>query len=431
MALNTQEYLANKKILILDKSSTSRHLLELALMRLGVDKGSITSLKNFHHAVEFVRINKPEIIFTDFQIHDRFGLDLVSFQSEYCQDETKKIFVVVTENATDSAVVDAADEDVDGYILKPFTTEAISEKLIRIIESKTTPNHYKTMLSKARGLQQAGKTEDAIIHFEMAINLAAKPSLALYYLGEIYRLKRDYGKAISHFKQGQKIIPLHFRCLVAEFITQFEIEEYVSAYKLLEKISAHYPLSPKILKYAFALCIKSFRFSDVEKYYMHYLQLERKTEDIKTSVSTTLLEAGVSLLRNKKYDDALDYFLKGSVIIDKNSVYLHKVVDALLEHQVQKQAETFVSMFGPEEIGDKLYRQLLFKIKTHKMPYDSVIEMGKGIINEGIASPEIYATVFNLLKNTPHEALLKTLVTKAIQQFPNKKSQFISYMPEQ
>ncbi len=377
MLIQAQEYLANKKILILDKSSTSRQLVELSLLNLGAEKTSITSLKSFTHALEFVRINKPDIIFTDFQIYDRFGLDLVPFQKEYCSNYNDRVFVLVTENANDSAVVNAAEEEVDGYILKPFTTETITEHLQRIIEQKLTPNHYKTMIAKAKSLQQLGHVDDAMIHFEMAVNLTAKPSLALYHIGEIYRQQEKYSEAITYFKQGQKITPLHFRCLVAEFMTLCEIDDFENAYKLLGKISAHYPLSPKVLKYAFSICVKTYRFEDVEKYYMHYLQLERKTEDLKVRVSTSLLEAGKSLLLKNKPDEALDYFLKGCVVIDKGVSYLHQVVDTLLTHQKPNVAETFVAMFGPDEIGTKLHKQIMLKITSYKAPHERLMEMRK------------------------------------------------------
>jgi two-component system chemotaxis response regulator CheY len=225
----TQEFLANKKILILDKSSTSRQLIEKALQQMGADKTLITSMKSYTYALEFVKTKKPDMIFTDFQIYDQYGLDLIPHQDQYLHDHSKRIFIVVTETANESAVADAAEEELDGYILKPFTVDYLTAYLTKIIEQKLVPNHYQTMISKAKALLFAGKLEDAILHFEMAINVSAKPSLALYYLGEIYRKKGETVQALQYFRQGQKITPLHFRCAVAEFMTLFEQQQFDEA----------------------------------------------------------------------------------------------------------------------------------------------------------------------------------------------------------
>lgn len=427
--MQTQEYLANKKILILDKSSTSRQLIEKALDQLGADKSLISSLKSYTHALEFVKTKKPDIIFTDFQIYDQFGLDLIPYQDEYIHDHSQRMFIVVTETANDSAVADAAEEEVDGYILKPFTIDYLNDYLTKLIEQKLIPNHYQTMLSKAKGMLVAGKLEDAILHFEMAVNLSAKPSLALYYLGEIHRKKSEPAQALHYFRQGQKITPLHFRCIVAEFMTLFEQQNFDEAYKVLDKIRKHYPLSPKLLKNAFALSVYTYKFKDVETYYQSFLELERKTYDLKNYVSSAMLEAGKDLLHHSKSDEALDYFLKGSVISGKNPEYMHQALDSFLTHNFLSEAETFIAMFSPEELSPALYKQLLFKINGAKMPYDKVIEEGKGLIQDGHATPEIYMRVFDLLKNTQHKQTLIVLVKKAMDQYPEKRGYFAPYLP--
>lgn len=425
-----QTYLKNKNILILDKSSTSRQLIEKALIGMGVDKGSIFSLKSYQHAVEFIKEKKPNLIFTDFQIHDSFGLDLIGLQSQLIPDHSEKIFIVVTETAKDSAVTDAAEEEVDGYILKPFTIDFLSNYLQKIIEQKLIPNHYQEMLSRAKALLNENKMDDAILHFEMALNLSAKPSLALYYLGEISRKKGDVATALHYYRQGQKITPLHFRCIVAEFMTLFEQQKFDEAHKVLSKITLHYPMSPKLLKSALALSVYTYKFDDVERYYMSFLELERKTKDLKQYISSAMLEAGKNLLQNSKIDEALDYFLKGSVISGKRADYLHTVIDAFIENGQTLVAETYLSMFLSEELSPGLFKQLHFKINSHRYSYDKVIEEGKMIIGEGYATTEIYEHVFGLLRNTQHKQLLISLVHKAIDQYPEKKGAFVTFLPK-
>ena len=76
-------FLADKKALVLDKSSSVRNMLERALVDVGMERENIVTHKNFEHALEYLQASKPDIVVTDFELHDKFGLDLIPHINEY------------------------------------------------------------------------------------------------------------------------------------------------------------------------------------------------------------------------------------------------------------------------------------------------------------------------------------------------------------
>tara|TARA_B100001248_G_scaffold262270_1_gene257131 strand:- start:13946 stop:15241 length:1296 start_codon:yes stop_codon:yes gene_type:complete len=423
-------FFADKKALVLDKSSSIRSMLERVLTNIGVEKANIISLKNYDHAVDYIKNHKPEIIISDFEVHDRYGLDLIPYINEYVESPFEKIFVVVTENATDSSVADAAEEEVDGYLLKPFSSEQFEAYLLSIAQRKMNPSEYTKTILKGRRFLEAEKSKDARAQFLIAINQSDKPTLAYYYLGKIAHDQGQLDEALEYYQKALGLTPLHFKCLVGDFIIHLEQKKNELAYKKISHISQYYPLSPQLLKFALLLCITTYQYKDVERYFDRYMKLDRKPDDLKKVVSQALLTSGIDLLNNDNTEEALSYFLKGAVINGRTVEYLNKVIDVLIKNDMLDDADRYIGMFEPDDVGGAQYKQLLFKISAERNTYDQVLEEGKKLINSGEANPDVFIKVLDILTTTKNEKMLESIAYKAMDQFPNYRDLFKNYLPE-
>lgn len=121
----------NMKILIVDDFSTMRRIIKNLLRDLGftntaeADDGST--------ALPMLRSGSFDFLITDWNMPIMNGLDLLR---EVRADEKLKHLPVlmVTAEAKRDQIITAAQAGVNGYVVKPFTAEALEDKISRIFE---------------------------------------------------------------------------------------------------------------------------------------------------------------------------------------------------------------------------------------------------------------------------------------------------------
>ncbi|MFO7554774.1 MAG: response regulator [Desulfobacterales bacterium] len=74
-----------------------------------------------------------DLILSDWNMPEMPGIDLL--KTVRSDDELKDIpFVMVTAEAHKDNIVEAVKAGVSGYVVKPFTAETISDKLIKVFD---------------------------------------------------------------------------------------------------------------------------------------------------------------------------------------------------------------------------------------------------------------------------------------------------------
>lgn len=115
------------KILIVDDFASMRQVVKKALLALGFDNVSEAA-----GAVDAVRKmeagEKYDFIISDWNMPNMTGLELLTYVRT--AEMTSKIpFLMVTAEAQRENIIQAAKAGVSQYIVKPFTAEALQEKL--------------------------------------------------------------------------------------------------------------------------------------------------------------------------------------------------------------------------------------------------------------------------------------------------------------
>jgi len=116
------------RILLVDDSKTMRNIQRLALAKLGYT--DIEEAKDGLDALSKVDAFNPELILLDWNMPIMDGLTFV--QTYRAKGKTVPIIMVTTE-AEKSRVVDAIKAGVNSYVVKPFTQESFSQRVIETI----------------------------------------------------------------------------------------------------------------------------------------------------------------------------------------------------------------------------------------------------------------------------------------------------------
>ncbi|MCF8067802.1 MAG: chemotaxis response regulator CheY [Desulfobacterales bacterium] len=117
------------KILIVDDFATMRRIMKNILKQIGFS--NITEADDGTTAYEELKKGQFDMIISDWNMPKMTGLDLLK---KVRSDEDLKglPFLMVTAEAQKQNVIEAVQAGVSNYVVKPFTAEAITEKLEKI-----------------------------------------------------------------------------------------------------------------------------------------------------------------------------------------------------------------------------------------------------------------------------------------------------------
>ncbi|ACN16794.1 CheY [Desulforapulum autotrophicum HRM2] len=119
------------KILIVDDFATMRRILKNILKQIGFK--NILEADDGTTALEVLDRQSVDLIISDWNMPKMTGLELL--KSVRASDRYKKTpFLMVTAEAQKQNVIEAVQAGVSNYVVKPFTAEAISEKLTKILK---------------------------------------------------------------------------------------------------------------------------------------------------------------------------------------------------------------------------------------------------------------------------------------------------------
>ncbi|MEJ2691378.1 MAG: response regulator, partial [Deltaproteobacteria bacterium] len=95
-------------------------------------------------------------------------------------------FLMITAEANKEIVAEAAENDVDAYLTKPFVTVSLEKKIESLIQSATNPEPLAIHLSNARNLEEVGDIDGAIAEARLAADASDRSSRPLRELGRLY-----------------------------------------------------------------------------------------------------------------------------------------------------------------------------------------------------------------------------------------------------
>ena len=188
------------------------------------------------------------------------------------------LFVLVTGNTSQTAVARAAEEDVDAYIIKPFTAGVFRASLIRAAVLKTDPPEYLKIIERGKTQLQDGHLDDALKTFDHCKTLDSSPTLACFYAGQSHELKQAADTAKGNYLKGLEYNKIHYKCLVGLYENLMTRKLHVDAYSVIKKLSQYFPANPQRMTAVLRLAIVTSSYEDVERYYRIFTTIDPGNE---------------------------------------------------------------------------------------------------------------------------------------------------------
>jgi len=336
-----EQYMSDVKILIVDGSFTYRVALKQTLLSFGAVAENILMAKNLKEARVLSEKAHPEIIFSDFLLEDGIGTNLIKEGKEKC------IFILVSSTATQAAVANAAEVEVDQFIFKPYSQLHLKDVLEGCVQRKTTPSESSQFIEDGKELLSIGEFEKAGVLFEQAKKDPKTFAQACSYLAEISKVKNELDDAFKTFRDGLTSTEVHFRCLMGLFSTLLAGNRKEEAYGVLKDILIHFPECPDRLSKALELAVHTKNFVDIEEMHLVFQLMYEKPEKLIIHMSSALLVNGHYHLRHKNPQAALESFVRGISIGHGHEKFTKYVQEKLTQYGLSAKIDEVLKSAEP------------------------------------------------------------------------------------
>lgn len=392
------EFISKVEILVVDKSSASRRRLTKTLVDMGAKRAQIQSIAHYSEAVDVIDQKKPKLILSDYDINGGSGFDLFKTYRETYPDEKQAVLILVTSNISQSAVAKAAEEDVDSFIIKPYTVQSLEKSLISTVIGKLHPSKYVQAIESGKEALFASDYEKALEHFEHAKTLHKKPSLAMFYHGQAKYLMNDKGEAEKDYKLGLEINSIHFKCQVGLYELFMKDEKFVAAYAVVKNIAKYFPANPDRLKEVIRLAVTTGNFDDMELYYDLFTQLDERTDDVVNYICSGLFVSGKYYFLNNDQDRGKEIFEKIGVSCAGKAKFLLAMIKLLTGYSIFADAQKLASRFGTGPEDSASYMIGTYIANAPDIPTTERITKGLELWNNGNKDPDATRILINALK---------------------------------
>jgi CheY-like chemotaxis protein len=406
-----KKYFEEHDILIVDKNTGSRSRLMKIMIDLGAKKHKVLTCGYLQEAMEMLGTINLGMVIADFKIGGGSGFDL--FQQVRAKKPEKKdlCLVLVTSNISQNAVAKAAEEEVDNFIIKPYTIQMIQESLAKTIKDKMSPSLYMRKIEEGKELLKKRELEQAVEAFREAAKLDPKPALALFYLGHIEYLGQHVSDATANFNKGLTHNSIHYKCLIGLFDLFMELEDYMQAYGIVRKLAKYFPSNPERLSKGIHLAVRTKNFEDITTYYESFKELEERTPQVVNYMGAGLYVAGKYFFKMDKADEALNIFDSIATSCSEYTKFLRAMVEVLVSYDREDVAVKYLSRFTPDTFDsiDYLVADFLISAKVESDPHK--------VLKKAMKLQDL-----KVKNNLCHEYLIKAATAAGLSQ--EKISQF-------
>lgn len=419
-----EQYISDKKIVIVDQHSSSRVGIARMLSNLGAKGPNIRTATDYEHGAKEIETCKPHIVVCDYDLGNRSGLELIQTLKKQSPDFSQSLFIMVTGNTSQSAVSQAAEEDVDTFILKPYTIEIFRQCILKSAMAKLYPSDYIKKIDEGKKLLLDLKPAEAKAIFEEAKNMDPKPALACFYIGQSEAMIKALDQAQGSYSQGLNYNKIHYKCLTGLFDLLMAKGMTTDAYEVVKRISRYFPANPQRLSQVLRLAIMTRSYEDVERYYQSFISLDARNDELVRYICAALVVCGKYYISTNNPSRGLELFKKASVTGTGKVKILREIIMALAEHDMLKNAREYLSRFPADLQSGVDYQSMHYLVNSDSQPASLTISMGRSLISKDVSDPVIYQVLITKSIEEKYYDHAEELINDGLKKWPEQKPLF-------
>ena len=192
------------RILVVDDKANMRRTLRNMLRMMGFN--NFNDAEDGDVALKKIKSEKFDFVICDWNMPRMNGVELLKAIRE--DDRFKNLpFLMITAEVEEGTVAESIEAEVDGYILKPFVPKTLEDKIIEILTRKQSPSQVETFLLAAETLIKSGAYNRAMEEVNKAARISPRSPKVHYYKGLILEGAGDMAEAEKSYIQARKVGP--------------------------------------------------------------------------------------------------------------------------------------------------------------------------------------------------------------------------------
>ena len=316
--------LETMSVLIVDDMQSMRRTVRNMFKQLGLGR-EIRHAENGKEAWNLLRSTPVDLAVVDWNMPVLNGVELLNRIRENREMRDMPVIMITAESEKD-IVVEVAESEVDGYLLKPLTMKTLDAKVRQVVENANNPDEVTQYLNKARDLEEAGSYKEAVEQVKLALtkrpnasrilrkmadlhfkidkeNVAEKclkkavavnkdDAVARYQLGDLYRKKNDLDNANRYFMEAVSISPRAVPRAIELGEQLIQKGKADQAVKLFDKAIQRSTNSDKSREEIIAIYIQNREYAKARKLLERYLKEQPERYDLAYKLGVAYMKSG-------------------------------------------------------------------------------------------------------------------------------------------
>lgn len=352
---------AGMRILVVDDLVNMRKTVRSMLKMIGYDQ--VTEADDGDTALRRLKQGEHDFVIADWNMPRMPGVELLrEIRDEPMLRDLP--FIMITAEVDEGQIARAAEEDVDGYIIKPFVADILGRKINSVLEKKANPPQVEVHLKVGYAYMENGLLSEAMREFELARALNPKSARIPLAMAQIFEALGDHRKAAELFNTSISHNPRFVKAhhTLADF--QMRMGNTAAAIQSLKTATSISPNNPLRQIEFGKLLLTAGRMEEADQAFKSALKSSEKNAGIHTAVGEAYLGAGIedkaaeafrgsltitedinvynrlgiALRRKKRFKEAIQEYRKALAVAPNDEALYFNVGKALLEDQQREAA---------------------------------------------------------------------------------------------
>lgn len=342
------------KFLVVDDVANMRKTLRSMLRMIGFT--DVTEADDGDTGLAKLRQQKMDFVIADWNMPRMPGVEMLRHIREDPMLRDMP-FLVITGEVDEAQVVRAAEEDVDGYIVKPFVADTLEKKINAVFERRANPPQVEVHLKLGYAYKENGMLKEAMAEFEKARELKPKSARIPMAMAQIFEAMGDNRKAEELFNVAISFNPRFVKAYhtIADFQAKLGNEEAaLAALKTATELSPtnvakQLELGKMLVKAGrmeeadatFKAAVKavpknSHMMAEIGEVYLASGHDDKAADAFKSSLNINqdihiYNRLGIALRRKKRFKEAIEEYGKAIALAPDDEVLHYNIGRAYLE----------------------------------------------------------------------------------------------------
>jgi len=292
-------------VLVVDDMPGIRRMLRQMLVLLGVG-GLIGEANDGVEAWETLQNIPYDVVICDINMPRMNGLELLRLLRSSQRYETTP-FLMITGEVSEDVVAAAAESEVDSYLLKPFQTASLENRISEIVKKKLHPSGGEAIFLQAQKLRMTGHPEEALRLLEKLTKPPYKKQAKTFNLmGECLQTLGDHLQAEEYYKKALDINPKYLKTYQNLAILLESKGRLDDACRYLKEAHALSPLNTDRLYHLGQLSLQCEKIEQAQTYLHQCLKNGHNFSNSHCQeAAETFLQAGLSAEAEKLFTQSL------------------------------------------------------------------------------------------------------------------------------